>query len=131
MKSLCALFLIFVLLSSVVFAQTEEKPKAYLFDEFGQISQKEVKQQTEKLRKKLQEPDSKNGGLGAYLIFYSGDKQKSLRNMEILIRDVLFDNCRDCYGFSGPRIVFVQGGKAEKQKIQFWLVPAGAEPPTP
>ena len=131
MKLLYTLFSIVVLMSSAVFAQTEEKPKTYLFDEFGQISQKEVKQRTEKLRKKLQEPASKNGGLGAYLIFYSGDKQKSLRNMEILIRDVLFDNCRDCYGFSGPRIVFVQGGKAERLKIQFWLIPQGAEPPTP
>lgn len=129
MKLLCRLFLILVLMSSAAFAQTEEKPKAYLFDEFGQISQKEVKQRAEKLRKKLQEPASKNGGLGAYLIFYSGDKQKSLRNMEILIRDVLFDNCRDCYGFSGPGIVFVQGGEAKEQKVQFWIVPIGADPP--
>lgn len=121
----------------MVFAQQSENneqkedPKAYLFDEFGKVSQKEVKQRTEKLRKKLQEPASTNEDLGAYLIFYPDDKQKSLRNLEILIRDVLFDNCRDCYGFGGPRIVFVQGGRSEKQKIQFWLVPAGAEPPTP
>lgn len=129
------LFLILILISPTIFAQQSEndeqneKPKAYLFDEFGEISRKEIKLRTEKLRKKLQEPDAKNGGFGAYLIFYSDDKEESLPNTETFIRNVLFDNCRDCYGYNGPRIVFIQGGKAETQKVQFWIVPAGAEPP--
>jgi len=124
-------------MSSVVFAQQtesneqKEQLKAHLFDEFGKISQKEIKLRSEKLRKKLQERDSINENSGAYLIFYTDSKEKSSRQKEILIRDVLFDNCRDCYGFSEARIVFVNGGEKEKQKVQFWLVPAGAEPPIP
>ena len=131
------LFLVLVVTSSGIFAQQtgnneqKEKPKTYLFDEFGKISQKEIKLRAEKLRKKLQEHDSINEGFGAYLIFYTGSNEKSLRKIEMLVRDVLFDNCRDCYGFGGPGIVFVNGGKKEQQKIQFWIVPAGAESPTP
>lgn len=123
------LFLHLVLTSSTVFAQTQEKPKSYIFDEFGRISQAEVKKRTEKLKEKLQENAWKTNSLGAYLIFYYDEKQKSLRSIDKLVRDVLFDNCRDCFGFS-PNIVFVNGGKAKEQTIQFWIVPAGAEPPS-
>lgn len=51
------LFLILVLMCSVAFAQQsendeqKEKPKSYLFDEFGKISQNEIKLRTQKLRR--------------------------------------------------------------------------------
>lgn len=129
------LFLILVVMSSTIFAQQtennvqKEKPKSILFDEFGKISQKELKLRTERLRKKLEEKTSKEEGLRAYLIFYTDDKTPSLKKTQEFIRDVLFDKCYDCYGFGGPHLVFVEGGKLNEQKIQFWLSPRGAELP--
>ena len=125
-------------MSSAVFAQEtenndrKEKPKSVLFDEFGKISQKEMKLRTEKLRKKLLEKDSINEGLRAFLIFYTDEKTTTLRNEQNLITEILLpEDCRDCYGLGGPYILFVDGGKSKEQKIQFWLSPRGAEPPTP
>ncbi len=124
------LFLILVFASStfLALAQTEEKPTAYLFDEFSASSKVEVKTKTEKLRKELHETAWTKNPLGAYLIFFYDDKKKSLFNIEKLVKDTLFDNCYDCFGFS-PRIIFVNMRKSKEQKVQFWLVPEGAEPP--
>jgi len=126
------LFLILVLASSTfsVLAQIEEKPKAYLFDEFNANSRVEVKTKTENLKQKLRETAWTEKPVGAYLMFFYNEKKKSSFNIEKLVRDTLFDNCRDCLGFS-PRIVFVNVGKSKEQKVQFWLVPIGAEEPKP
>lgn len=123
------LFLITVLMSSTVLAQKSEKPKAYLFDEFGKISTKEIKLKTQKLRAKIREKAWSDEPLGAYLVFYYGENQKTPENLQIIIRNELFRECRDCMGWS-PNILFVDGGKSKEQKVQFWLVPFGAEPPT-
>jgi hypothetical protein len=124
------LFFILVFASSTILAlaQTEEKPKAYLFDEFNANSRVEVKTRIEKLKKKLQETAWTDKPVGAYLMFFSDEKKKPSFNIERLVRDTLFNNCRDCLGLS-PRIVFVNVGKSKEQKVQFWLVPVGAEPP--
>ncbi len=126
------LFLISVFASStfLALAQTEEKPKAYLFDEFSANSKVEVKTKTENLRKKLRETAWSEKPVGAYLIFFYNEKKKSSFNIEKLVRDTLFNNCYDCLGYS-PRIVFVNIGKSKEQKVQFWLVPLGAEEPKP
>jgi len=126
------LFLILVLASSTfsVLAQIEEKLKAYLFDEFNANSRVEVKTKTENLKQKLRETAWTEKPVGAYLMFFYNEKKKSSFNIEKLVRDTLFDNCRDCLGFS-PRIVFVNVGKSKEQKVQFWLVPIGAEEPKP
>lgn len=130
--------LILLICVSSVFGQTvvndgdKQESKATLFDEFGEISQKEIKSRTLKLREKLQEPSSRKTQLGAYIVLYA--KTKKGKNIEIvrnLIVKGLSDNCRDCYGYGGRLIVFVNGGEVEKQKVQFWLLPLGAEPPTP
>ena len=126
------LFLILVFASSTFFAlaQTEEKPKAYLFDEFSASSKVEVKTKTENLRRTLRETAWSKKPVGAYLMFFYNEKKKSSFNIEKLVRDTLFDNCYDCLGYS-PRIVFVNVGKSKEQKVQFWLVPEGAEEPKP
>ena len=131
------LFLILFVMSSAVFAQQgenneqKEKPKSILFDEFEKISRKEIKLRAQKLREKFLERESKDSGLVAYLIFYTDDKIKTLKDTERIIIDVLLDNCRDCYGFGNNPFVFVKGGKLKEQKIQFWLSPRGAELPIP
>lgn len=124
------LFLILVLASSSVLAQTEEKPKAYLFDEFKGVSLKEIKTRTEKLKKKLKENAWSKNFVDAYLIFYYDKKQKSSDKQEKLVRFELSHKCYDCMGWNS-RIVFISGGEAESRKIQFWIVPQGAEPPKP
>lgn len=117
---------------SVVNDADKQEPKAILFDEFGEISQKEIKSRTLKLREKLEERSSRELQLGAYIILYA--KTKKVRNIELVRKTIvkaLFDNCRDCYGYEGRQIIFVMGGETEKQKVQLWLLPSGAKPPTP
>ena len=110
----------------------KKESKETLFDEFGEISQKEIKSRTLKLREKLEEPNSKNTGLGAYIFLYANkNKIKQFAKIRKTIVEALYDNCRDCYGYDGGRIIFVEAGELEKQKIQFWLLPPGAEPPIP
>ena len=60
-------------------------------------------------------------------MFFYNAKKKSSFDVEKLVRDTLFDNCRDCFGFDPPRIVFVRIADSKEQKVQFWLVPEGAE----
>ena len=122
------LFFIIVLVSPSVFAQTEEKPKPILFDEFSGFNMKELKSKTEKFKVKFQE--FADTGTAAYLIFYSGENRKPSNRLEINVRDTLYNNCNDCFGYS-PSIVFVRSGMAKVQKVQFWIVPLGATPPKP
>lgn len=126
------LFLILVFVSSTFLAsaQTEEKPKAYLFDEFNASSRVEIKTKTENLKKKLRETAWSEKPDGAYLMFFYNEKKKPSINIQNLVRDTLLGNCRDCLGYS-PRIVFVNIGASKEQKVQFWLVPLGAEEPKP
>ena len=123
--------LVFVVSSLLALAQTIEKPKAYLFDEFTAKSKVEVKTRTQKFREKFQALARSEKPEGAYLIFFYNAKKKSSFNVEKLVRDTLFDNCRDCFGFDPPRIVFVRIADSKEQKVQFWLVPEGAEEPKP
>jgi hypothetical protein len=125
------LILVFVVPALSALAQTEEKPKAYLLDEFSPKGRVEVKSRTKKLRKKLQELARTEKPEGAYLMFFYDAKKKSSFNIEKLVRDTLFDNCYDCFGYDAPRIVFVNIRDAKEQKVQFWLVPEGSEPPQP
>ncbi len=123
-----ALFLILVVMCSTFFAQTAEKPKAYLFDEFGKIDQVEIKARTENFRKKLEQSRSSRNFDDAYLFFYY-ENEKELKKTQNLIEDVLYRECRDC--FDNVRITFLNAGKVKKPKTQFWLAPAGVKPPEP
>lgn len=132
-----AILILLIYVSSVL-GQTvlndsdKQEPKAALFDEFGEIGQEEIKSRTLKLREKLQETNSKHTGLEAYIYLYANkNKIKQFAETKKIIINALYDNCRDCYGYGGGRIIYLDAGKIEKQKIQFWLVPPGAEPPTP
>jgi hypothetical protein len=100
------LFFILVFTNStfLAFAQTEEKPKAYLFDEFESVSKVEVKKRTENLRNKLHDSAWKEKYVDAYLIFFSNAKKKSSFNVEKLVRDTLFNNCYDCFGWNVAKV---------------------------
>jgi hypothetical protein len=122
------LILIIVLSASNLFSQTAEKPKAFLFDEFEVIPDREIRSRTQRLREKIHEKAWSNEPLSAYVVVYHPGANGSTKRLEKLMIDALFDQCYDCMGF-GPRITFIRGGKAKRQKVQFWLIPSGAEPP--
>jgi len=124
------LILTLLLLGSSLFAQTSEKPKAFLFDEFEKLDSPEIKLRTERLRKKIQERAWSKEPFSAYVVIFKDHQNSSTRPLEKRIIDALFEDCRDCMGLGGPRITILRGGKEKRQKVQFWLIPTGAEPPT-
>jgi hypothetical protein len=123
------LILMVVLSGSSLFAQTADKPKAFLFDEFEKFDNREINLRTKKLEEKIKEKAWSKEPFSAYVVIFSDEKNSSTRLLEKRIIDALFDDCRDCMGLGGPRITFVRAGKAKRQKVQFWLIPSGAEPP--
>ena len=124
------LVLIVALLGSSLYAQTSEKPKAFLFDEFEKLDSREIDLRTAKLRRKIQERAWTKEPYSVYIVVFKDEKNSSTRPMEERISNALFRDCHDCMGYDGPRITFLRGGKEKWQKVQFWLIPSGAEPPT-
>lgn len=61
------------------------------------------------------------------VVFRAGNASE-LKRIETFVRKTLFENCRDCFGYSRG-IAFVNRGKAKTSKVEFWIVPAGAEMP--
>jgi hypothetical protein len=119
------LFLILIIMSSAVFAQQtenneqKEKPKSYIFLELGIANDAEIKAKMEEYSKELLKSDSAEG----YLINYGKAEKVSKRERQII--NGLDRHCHYC------RIVIVNGGESEELKTVFWVVPYGAEPPTP
>lgn len=126
MKKLSLLFFILVAMSSLVFAQTQEKgetsetPNAVKFTEFGKVTRGYVKMILDNFYVELNNNPSATG----YIINFGSAIE--ITRVEKVIRDQV--NFRK---FDRQRLVIVNGGKAEKLQTQFWLVPAGAEPPIP
>jgi len=120
------LFLILVLLSSFAFAQTEDKttvespPEAIRLEEFGKATNGYVKMLFDSFMVKLQADPNAQG----YILNYGTDKQ-------ILMREKQIRNAIAFRKFDRSRITIVRGGNIGALKTQFWLVPAGAENPTP
>lgn len=61
----------------------------------------------------------------AYIINYGNASNTAVRERQI--RNSIGRGC----DFGCPRLVIVNGGKAKVLKTVFWIVPEGAEPPTP
>ena len=120
--------LTFLVAASNLSGQTAEKPKAFLFDEFEAISDRQVTSKTLKLRERIREKAWSKEPLGAWIIIFHGGKELTPTRLESVVADALSQDCRDCMGFS-PRVVLIRGGKARRSKIQLWLIPYGAEPP--
>lgn len=121
------LFLILVMISSAVFAQQtennkqKEKPKAYIFSELKTANDAKIKAKMEEFNKELEKLNSATG----YIINYGNSKKVFKRERQI--RDSINRHC----DFDCPRLVLVNGGESEEIKSVFWIVPVGAEPPTP
>lgn len=114
------LFLLLIVNSSVDFAQAQLKPNAYEFFECEKISNNLLKEKVKNFYTELKKDSDSQG----YIINYGTDKEIAKREKQI--KDSM--NFRDD---DAPRITFVRGGNESKLKTVFWIVPAGAEPPTP
>ena len=120
------LFLILVVTSSVTFAQTEKKliqegeTKSFKFEQFGKVSVGRIKTYMEMFFKELKNNTTAQG----YIINYGSDKGVMKRE-KILRNHIVFRR------FDTPRITFVRGGEESIVITELWIVPEGAEPPTP
>lgn len=121
------LFLILIIISSITFAQTIEKdgqnenPKAYIFAELGKAKDSEVRKKIEEFSEKLREDKTSQG----YIINYG--KPKEVGKREKQIKNGINWRCDyDC-----PGISLANSTDKEELKSIFWIVPAGAETPTP
>jgi hypothetical protein len=121
------LFLILVLMSSAVWAQTEDKappnpiPEAVKLYEFGKATNGYVKMLFTDFQVKLNADPTAQGYIGNY-----GTKR------EIKIRERQIRIAISFHKLDATRITIVNGGNAVgKQKTIVWIVPEGAEPPIP
>ena len=120
------LFLILIVMSSVAFAQTEENtepqetPKAIKFDEFEKASNGYVKMKMDAFFVEL----SNNPAAQGYIINYGTDREIAKREKQIR-NSITFRR------YDVSRITLVRGGNREVIKTDLWLVPPGAESPTP
>jgi hypothetical protein len=114
------LFLVLMLMSSVAFAQTDEKPKAIKFDEFETATNGFVKMKLDAFYAELGNNPNSQG----YIINYGINKEIALRERQI--RDSIIWRKNDV-----SRVSIVRGGFWKNVKTEFWVVPPGADHPRP
>jgi hypothetical protein len=121
------LFLIWVLTSSAVFAQTEDntpadpRPEASKLYEFGKATDGYVKMLFTDFSAKLNADPTAQGYIGNY------GTEREIKIRERQIQKAIFFRKMDA-----TRITIVNGGNIlGKQKTIVWIVPAGVEPPIP
>ena len=113
-------------MSSAVFAQTEENtqpqetPKAIKLDEFEKATNGYVKMIMDTFYVEL----NNNPAAQGYIINYGTAREIIKREKQIKV-SIAFRK------FDASRITFVRGGYLKVIKTDLWLVPPGAEPPTP
>ena len=120
--------IILAIFSTHVFSQIDQtsKPKAFVFDEFGRVTKTEWKKRIAKYRVALEKQLRPPENASALLVFY-GENNRVIKQSVVFTRDYLYENCRDCFGFD-QGITFVNV-IAKKRKVQFWIIPAGADWP--
>jgi len=120
------LFLILVLMSSIIFAQTVEKPKQNEMPkvsktvEFGQVSNGNIRYLMDRFLAEIYD----NATVQGYIISY-GKTREVVRREKILRSHINFRV------FDVSRITFVRGSNKKEFVTEFWFVPQGAKPPTP
>lgn len=119
------LFLILVVMSSFVYAQTVDKdpadprPEAVKAEEVGKATNGQIKMLMDRYMLKLDaDPDARG-----YIINYGSAKEIAKREKQI----------RNAFAFrkyDSQRITLANGGFEKTIRTVFWIVPAGAELPT-
>lgn len=128
----------FFLFSSFIFGQNppekvEDKSveikQTTKIDEFGDISEKEFASRLEKFAEILRKNDSATG----YVIFYNDFNSTPFRKTQYFAHSKIrsYSNYLSEGCFDPSRFVYVNGGLLEKMTTELWLVPNGAESPTP
>lgn len=95
-------------------------PHSEKIDEFGKATNGNVKMRFDNFMVNLQNDPTAQG----YILNYGSAKEISKRDRQIR-NAIAFRN------FDAQRITVVNGGGEGEVKTQFWIVPAGATPPTP
>jgi hypothetical protein len=96
-------------------------PALRKFDEFGLISNAEIKVRSERFLEKVIAENSSQG----YIITYGTNRAIAARERQL--RNSSSWRCDyDC-----ARITFIKGGNSKRLKTIFWIVPEGVEPPKP
>lgn len=95
------------------------EPDPYLFDEFGNIPNNDVRNRLDLFFVELQNNPTSTG----YIVNYGSSRQIAAR--ERLIRDHM-----RLRNLPADRIVFVNGGAEPQVRTRLWVVPAGADPST-
>jgi hypothetical protein len=103
--------------------QVKPKPKtAYLFDEYGNIRFNDEKARLDNYATELQKDPTSQGYILAYGTCAGEAQARADRAKNYLV------NTR---GIDAGRLVTVDGGCMPELKVQLWVVPQGAAPPTP
>lgn len=96
-------------------------PEAKKIDEFGTATNGNVKMRFDSFMLELQNDPTAQG----YILNYGSDREIQKRERQIR-------NAIAFRKYDAQRITLVRGGETEETiKTQFWIVPAGATPPTP
>ena len=127
MKRIIFILILCVLFSFISFAQTKEAQKlvdlehSYTCDDFIIISQN--------FFTKL----DKMPNAMPYLIVYEGkrDNKRFPLPMKGELEGRMRIMKRRMEDMSGKKVNFIYGGFREMHKLEFWIVPEGAEPPKP
>ena len=111
------LFVILLVMSSFVFAQTEKKPQAIKFDEFGKLSDEKLEMKIYNFYIEL----NNNPKTQAFIFNYGNNKDVSVRDSKIInfIKSGNYDISR----------ISSENGFKNELKTEFWIVPSGAENP--
>lgn len=114
------LFLILIVMSAAAFAQTGERSKAVLIDEFETATNGSVKMKMDYFYTELSNNPSSQG----VIINYGTAREIAIRERQIRVSI-------QWRKYDAARITLVNGGFNGDVKSEFWLVPAGAENPKP
>ncbi len=112
--------LVFIFLSSIVYTQAQEMPKAYKFFEFEKISDRLLKEKNQAFCKEI----VKINWVG-WIINYG--KPKDARKRETQVRESL-DECYDQYHDQIRLNFVIIEDSRDNPKTAFWVVPPGQEP---
>lgn len=118
-KLICTSILTAILACSVA-AQTEQKPKAYIFAEFTAATDSNIAFIMRPFYTVL-----KNENASGYIINYGSARAIRTRKKSIM-KGI---NWRD--GFDLVRVTFVDGPNEKIARMVMWIVPTGAENPRP
>ena len=125
------LFLTLIFCAPTALAQKDEEPKAKLFADFGKIGVKEIGKKTQKLRNEIAKRATQDTAFGVRVVFYYGRAQTSSASLENLVLNSLYENCYEYMRSTHPGITIVRAGRTDEDRVKFWIIPKGAEVPSP